>query len=175
MFLEGNLVYIRTLQRYDLPMIVSWKNDPEVAELMKGSIIHTNLTIENRRFDRLCETGDALRLLITTKDGTPIGMLAVSDIDKANQKASIGMFIGDKAYWNKGYGSDALKHLLHHFFYHLNFNRIGLEVFDFNHRAIKMYESVGFKIEGTQRQGLWRNETYHDIYYMGILKEEFII
>lgn len=173
LLLEGNLVYIRTLQRSDLPITVTWKNDPELADLIKGTTILTNLSIESRRFEKIVEIGDSLRLLITCKDGTPIGLMALSEVDKTNQKASLGMFIGNKAYWNKGYGSDALKTLLKHCFGHLKFNRIGLEVFDYNVRAIKMYSKIGFKIEGTQRQGLWRNNQYHDIYLMGILKEEF--
>lgn len=173
LFLEGNLVYIRTLQHSDLPIIVTWKNDPELADLIKGWAIQTNLSIENRRFNKILDMGDSVRLLITIKDGTPIGLIAISDIDKTNKKASLGMFIGNKAFWNKGYGSDALKLMLKYCFRQLDFNRIGLEVFDYNLRAIQMYTKVGFKIEGTQRQGLWRKDQYHDIYLMGILKEEF--
>jgi RimJ/RimL family protein N-acetyltransferase len=50
---------------------------------------------------------------------------------------------------------------------------VGLEVFEYNLRAQKAYEKIGFKVEGIQRQGLKRGNRHYDILIMGILKEDF--
>jgi len=173
MFAEGNKVYVRTLKRSDLAKIVQWKNDPEIAYLVRGCPIQTNLRLESKRFDKTREEGDGTRLMITTKQGEPIGMIALGDIDKTNKKASLGMLIGEKQYWNRGYGSDALIALIDYMFNKLDFNRVSLEVFDYNHRAKRAYEKIGFKVEGVQREGLIQGNEYHDIYLMGITKRDF--
>lgn len=173
MYLTGQKVKIRNLKRPDLPLLVKWKNDPEIADLVRGGPINTSFEIENRRFDRGLNEHDTVRLIVETIDGKPIGFISVSEIDKENQKAEIGMLIGERDFWGQGYGSDSLITLLMHLFVELGFNRIGLEVFEYNTRAKRAYEKIGFKVEGIQRQGLYRNNRYHDIFLMGILKEDF--
>jgi RimJ/RimL family protein N-acetyltransferase len=173
MYLSGDKVKIRTMKRPDLPLLVKWKNDAEIADLVRGAPINTTYDIENRRYEKgLCEH-DAVRLIIETLPGIPIGFITISDIDKENQKADIGMLIGEKEYWDRGYGTDSLVTLLKHLFFDLGFNRIGLEVFEYNTRAKRVYENIGFRVEGIERQGLLRNDKYYDIHLMGILREDF--
>lgn len=175
MLLQGNKVNVRSLIREDIINIVKWKTDPEIADLVRGGPIHTTIEIENRRFDRHNEGSDTLRLLIETKQKKAIGFISLGDIDKENKKAELGMLIGEKAYWNRGYGTDALITLLDYLFTKLDFNRIALEVFDYNLRAKKAYEKIGFKVEGIQRQGLYRANHFHDIYNMGLLMQDFLL
>lgn len=175
MILQGSKVNVRSLVREDIINIVKWKTDPEIADLVRGGPIHTNLEIENRRFDRHNDGSDTLRLLIETKQKKAIGFISLGEIDKENKKAELGMLIGEKAFWNRGYGTNALITLLDYLFTKQDFNRIGLEVFDYNLRAKKVYEKIGFKVEGVQRQGLYRANNFHDIYNMGILKKDFLL
>lgn len=174
MFIEGEKVYIRSQKRNDIPNIVRWKNDLEIAELVRGSAIYTNEGIETRRYEKSMEEFDTIRLIIETKTGEVIGLITLGEIDKPNQKAEIGMLIGEKEYWNKGYGTDTLFTLLNYLFNELDFNRISLEVFDFNARAKRLYEKIGFAVEGLQREGLIQENRKCDIYLMGILKKDFL-
>ncbi|MDT3699957.1 MAG: GNAT family protein [Thermincola sp.] len=173
MHLNGDKVIIRTMKRPDIPLLVKWKNDDEIADFVRGAPIHTTYDIENRRYEKGLREYDAVRLIIETLPGRPIGFISISDIDKDNQKADLGMLIGEKEYWSQGYGSDTLITLLRHLFFDLGFNRISLEVFEYNTRAKKVYEKIGFKVEGIERQGLLRKNQYYDIYLMGILQEDF--
>lgn len=173
MFLQGIKVNIRSLTRQDLLNIVKWKSDPEIADLVRGGPIHTSIEIENKRFERSIDFSDIMRLMIETKQKKAIGFISLGDLDKDNKKAELGMMIGEKDFWDHGYGTDALITLLDYLFNTLEFNRIGLEVFDYNLRAKKTYEKIGFKVEGIQRQGLYRANKLHDIYIMGILRDEF--
>ena len=102
-----------------------------------------------------------------------IGNCGFLDVDYLNQTAETGLFIGNKNYWNQGYGSEALTLLLDYGFKALNLNNIMLKVYAFNKRAIKSYEKVGFKVIGKRRKGLRRGKETYDIIFMDILEKEF--
>lgn len=173
MYLQGENVIIRSPQNTDLPLIVQWKNDPEIGIMVRGSELQTSLSTEIRRFEKNQRDFDTIRLIIEIKMGTPIGFIVISELDKPNKKANFGMLIGEKHLWGKGYGTDALNTLINYLFNDMDLNRLGLEVFDYNIRAQKLYEKLGFVIEGRQRQGLYRNGKYSDVFFMGLLKEEY--
>lgn len=84
-----------------------------------------------------------------------------------------GIVIGEKEYWNRGYGSDALRTLLRFAFEELNLHRVFLHVFDFNERAIRCYEKVGFRHEGRLRQARFTEGRYVDELVMAVLREEW--
>jgi len=85
----------------------------------------------------------------------------------------LGIAIGEKAYWNKGYGQDATKLLLDYGFNLLNLNNIMLGVFSFNERAVNCYRKVGFKEIGRRRQARIIGGKKFDVILMDILAEEF--
>ncbi len=174
MNLTGEKVRIKNIKRSDIPLLVKWKNDLEIADLVRGGPINTTIEIENRRFERGLGEDDVLRLIIETFSGKPIGFISLINIDQENRKAEVGMLIGEKEFWNQGYGTDSLITLLEHLFLGSGFNRIGLEIFEYNQRAKRAYEKIGFQVEGVQRQGLYRNNQYYDVILMGILKEDFV-
>ena len=90
-----------------------------------------------------------------------------------NRTATLGIFIGDNKERNKGYGKETIKLLLDFGFNYLNLNEINLDVMEFNKRAIKCYEKVGFKEYGRRRKCIYLNGNYYDKVSMDILKSEF--
>ena len=95
-------------------------------------------------------------------------------IDWRNRSAELGIFIGDKSYWNQGYGSEVMKMLLQHGFSTLNLHRIYLRVFEDNPRAIRAYEKAGFVHEGRQRQAEFHDGQFHDVLFMSVLRPEWV-
>ena len=95
------------------------------------------------------------------------------DIDHLNQTAEIGIFIGNKHYWNKGYATEALQLLLDYGFKALNLRNVILKVYSFNENAKRVYEKIGFKIIGKRRKALKRGKEEYDIIFMDIMEEEF--
>lgn len=102
-----------------------------------------------------------------------IGSVRLWRISQRNRNAMLTIYIGDHACLGCGYGSDALRLALQQAFGPLDLNRVELHVFDFNPRAIRSYEKVGFVHEGTRREALRRGVRYHDILVMGITRAEF--
>ena len=82
------------------------------------------------------------------------------------------IFIGDKDYRSKGYGTEAIRLVLEYGFKYLNLKNINLDVFAFNERAIKCYEKCGFKEYGRRRKCKFVNGVYYDVISMDILDEE---
>ena len=64
--------------------------------------------------------------------------------------------------------------ILRYAFLELNLQRVSLDVFDYNQRAIRSYEKAGFTLEGRQRGVLLREGKRWDLVYMGILREEWL-
>ena len=172
--IEGKKVRIRALQKSDIAEIMKWINDPEVKSnlLMRYPVsqyqeerwIETALGTDNQRNKTFA---------LETKDGVYLGGIGLHKIDWENSNAEVGIVIGKKEYWNKGYGTDAMLAILDFGFNQMNLHRIYLRVFEFNQRGIRSYEKCGFKKEGILRHDRYREGRYYDTIMMGILKEEF--
>jgi RimJ/RimL family protein N-acetyltransferase len=103
-----------------------------------------------------------------------IGIAGFDDIVKENKVATLFIGIGDKNTRGKGYGKEALNLLLEYGFNELDFYRIQLNVLEFNHAAIALYEKAGFKKEGIFREFVLRDGKRYDLYLYGLLKNELI-
>jgi len=88
--------------------------------------------------------------------------------------AFVGLGIGEREFWGKGYGTDVMKVILRYGFTEVNLNRISLTVFEYNPRAIRSYEKAGFRHEGRVRQVLNKEGRRWDILMMGILRDEWM-
>jgi RimJ/RimL family protein N-acetyltransferase len=86
----------------------------------------------------------------------------------------VGIFIGARENWGKGYGTDAMNLVLRYAFMELNLWRVSLGVFEYNPRAIRSYEKAGFQHEGRSRKHLNHEGKRWDIHFMGILRDEFL-
>ena len=173
----GKRVRLRAPMREDLPRFVAWLNDPEVRQ---GLSLYLPLSLdqEQRWYESMLERpADEHPLVIEIRSGeawAPIGNCGFHNIDWRNRAAELGIFIGEKSYWNQGYGSEVMRLLLRHGFQTMNLNRIFLRVFDNNPRAIRSYEKAGFIHEGRMRQAEFQQGSYFDVLYMSVLKSEWV-
>jgi RimJ/RimL family protein N-acetyltransferase len=106
-------------------------------------------------------------------DGMNIGEGGLWGAYSHNRDAWISIGIGERALWGKGYGSDATNVLLRFAFRELNLHRVNLVTFEYNPRAIRAYEKLGFQHEGQQRGGMKRGGQRWAILFMGILRDEW--
>jgi RimJ/RimL family protein N-acetyltransferase len=102
-----------------------------------------------------------------------VGDCGFNKIDHRNRSGEIGIFIGQKDLWNRGYGTETMRLLLKHGFHTLNLYRIFLRVFETNKNAIRSYEKAGFVHEGRLRQAQYSNGKYEDVLLMSVLKPEW--
>jgi RimJ/RimL family protein N-acetyltransferase len=88
--------------------------------------------------------------------------------------AFVGLGIGEREFWGKGYGTDAMRVILRYGFTEVNLQRITLNVFEYNPRAIRSYEKAGFRHEGRMCGFLNKEGRRWDMFFMGILREEWM-
>jgi RimJ/RimL family protein N-acetyltransferase len=173
---SGELVTLGPIQREYLPRYVEWLNDWEIRRFLAPTLAHPyTMEDEEEWFNQQRQAKNEHHFAILTREQDQlIGNCGLHQIDGSNHNAILGIFIGDKNYWSKGYGTDATRTLLRFAFGEANLHRVELEVFAFNPRAIRMYEKVGFKLEGVRRQALFREGAWHDEHIMAILQDEWI-
>ena len=145
--LEGNLVVLRPKVPEDAVSDYSWRADPELAGLDATAPI--NLSLEDYvrlyRDDLAHPRPWSLRLAIETRDGRHIGNCMYYDIDRAKRQAEFGIVIGDRSYWGKGYGTDAVMTVLDHAFSGTDLERVYLHTLTENKRAQRSFGKAGFK------------------------------
>jgi diamine N-acetyltransferase len=172
----GDRIRLRAPTHTDLPKFVEWLNDPEVRA---GLLMHLPLSLEDEEtwFDNMIKSPAAQHPMVIEArrgdDWIMIGNCGFHFIDWRVRSAEVGIFIGDKSFWNQGYGTDVMRLLLRHGFKTLNLNRIALEVFETNPRAIRAYEKAGFIHEGRRRQDMFKEGRYIDVLMMSVLRSEW--
>ena len=105
------------------------------------------------------------------EDDRLIGYVGLFDLFKHHGDSLVAIALGERADWGKGYGTDAMRIMLRYAFNELNLRRVGLIVFEYNPRAIRSYEKLGFVHEGRIRGAILREGQRWDWLFMGLLWE----
>ncbi len=173
--LYGERVRLRAIERTDIPTFVRWINDPEVRRFL---LLYEPMSQakEEQWFEEHLQAKDfVFGIEVHTDEGwVLIGNVGLTSIDWKNRSTTFGIMLGEKEYWGQGYGTDATRAMLRFAFGELNLHRVTLDVYDFNPRAMRCYEKVGFRHEGTKREALFRDGRFHDVHIMAILQHEFL-
>jgi RimJ/RimL family protein N-acetyltransferase len=172
----GDTVRLRGIDKEDLPLFVSWLNDPDVRRYLS---LYTPLSNaqEVKWFEDLanhCLAEQPLMIEVQNEKGwKAVGDISYINVDQQSRNAELGVFIGDKEFWGKGIGTKAISLMLDYGFKTLNFHRVYLRVFAPNQRGVHCYEKIGFKHEGNMREAYFLDGEYVDDLFMSILKEEW--
>ncbi len=170
----GERIYLRPLERSDVPLLRTWFNHPHVTEhlAMRAPV---NLDFEDEFLAALARDRQRVVLGIALKDGDRlIGTVGLEDIDPVNRHAQFGIAIGVEAEWGKGYGTEATRLITRYAFRHLNLHRVFLHAYETNVRGLRAYEKAGFRREGVLRQSRWQETRYVDTIVMAALREEWV-
>lgn len=116
--------------------------------------------------------GFTIRIL---KSNRMVGFVGLDANTYPHGDAFVGIGIGERDFWDKGYGTEAMRLILRFAFRELNLRRVSLDTFEYNPRAIRSYEKAGFVHEGRARDFLYREGNRWDLIFMGILREEWFI
>jgi len=167
-------VRLRPPAERDLPLFVRWFNDPEVSYWL-GISEGPEITLESERewYDEM--RGDPAQVVwcIETEEGQPIGNLGLHAINETHGRATLGIAIGEKGFWSRGYGAEAIRRVLRYAFTELGLRRVDLHIDEDNLRGIRCYEKCGFAREGLLRAHRLRHGQPVNAVSMAVLREEW--
>ena len=169
-FLPGDRVDLRPIEREDLEFLQAAINDPAVRR---------NLTVrwplnydqEEEWFEEQVTSEENINLLIVGEDG-PAGAIGLGPIDNQNGTAELGIWL-QAADQGNGYGTEASTLLLDHAFDELRLHRIEARVFEGNDASRNLWETLDFDHEAVHREAIYLHGEYRDVHRYAVLENEW--
>lgn len=174
---RGELVRIAAMNPEEFgPLMARWDRDSLRMRLADSDPVilfseKARRTWVEKRIERNESFDFTIRALA---DDRVVGDIGLDGLRWIHGDTFVGIALGDRDDWNKGYGTDAMRLILRYAFTELNLHRVSLGLFEYNPRALRSYEKAGFKLEGRMRGTLHREGRRWDDLYMGILRTEWM-
>ena len=154
-----------------------WLRNSEYMLLLDTDppVLRSEKTLKDRIEKDLEESHEDVfyAMIRTLEEDRYIGFLAFFETFWNHGDAWVAIGLGESEFWGRGYGSEAMQLALRYAFNELNFHRVTLGVFEYNQRAIRSYQKVGFVEEGRIRGEFLRQGKRWNMIFMGILREEW--
>ena len=167
--MKGGKVILREKRIEDATDDYSWRSDEELARLDATRPLNMSYSdfLRFSREEQAYPSPLSRRFAIDTLEGRHIGNCMYYDIDLKRGEAELGIMIGDRDYWGKGYGTDSVSCLLNHIFSVTPLTRVYLHTLEWNHRARKAFGKSGFReLKPVRRSG-------KDFILMEVLRSEW--
>lgn len=171
--LESNRLILSQVSEKDISNeYISWLNDEEVNRFMGFNGDYTIKMLED--YIKSLIINKKYFWVIRIKDSNKhIGNIKIDPIDFYNGFAELGIMIGAKEEWGKGYAQEAINVVIDYCFNNLKIRKINLGVLSENFAAVKLYLRIGFEIEGTLKYQVKFNDKYIDTIKMAIFNPTF--
>jgi [ribosomal protein S5]-alanine N-acetyltransferase len=174
-FMTGEICFLRGLTLQDATEdYLRWLNDFEVTRYLE--VGRVPMTLDNLREYIIGGMTDSSTVRFTICDKAThkhIGNITLRHIHPIHRRADLGILIGEKDFWGKGYATEATALVVDYGFRRLNLHSIWLGVLADHTAAIRAYEKVGFKLDGTDRESWWADGQFHDVHRMSILARDY--
>ena len=172
---RGAKVKLTALNANDAPTIARWATDSDLLRLSDSvpAYPRSEAAVAERLEEQRKDESDYQFGIRLAESDELIGVLDLNGIEWQHRTGWLSISIGDRSKWGRGYGSEAMQLILAYAFQELNLHRIQLSVFEYNERAIALYEKLGFQREGVWREWGERDGRRFDIHLYGLLRPEW--
>jgi len=173
-FIEGEQIFLREVRREDVnENYYKWMNDHEITRYTesrfypysKEQLLAYVSSLDGQR-------GSAFLAIVEKSSGQHIGNIKLGNIDWIHRRADIGVIIGEKTCWGKGYASEAIRLVSVYAFGKLNLHKVWAGCYANNTGSIKAFKKAGFLEEGLQKQHYFYAGEYIDLVLLGKINEE---
>ena len=142
----GNKIILREKSLADAKDDYAWETDAELAQLDAAPL--TTISFSQYLSDYADELNHFLktshRFAVDTLDGKHIGNCSYYNISETKGEAELGIMIGNRDYWDKGYGTHIITTMVNHIFSQTNLDRIYLKTLESNTKAQRCFQKCGF-------------------------------
>lgn len=151
-------LFLRAFEPDDYKTTINWRNDTEIWNMVVGTKYYVSEAYEKRWTEEAINNTSNIRLAICLNiNKKHIGNIYITNIDLNNRSGRTAILIGEKEYWGKGYGTEAMNLLLAYAFEERNLHRIEAFILENNAASIKAHIKAGYKQEGVLRQAVFKN------------------
>ncbi len=173
-FLEGKKIIFRPIYEKDLERIIVWINNPQVRKYLTVYLPMT-MEIEKKWLEQLSNNNcrDIILAVIDKESKEHMGQVGLHGINWKNKTATFGFMIGNKDFWNKGYGTEILSLTLKYAFHTLGLRKIKSSVLALNIGSIKVHKKCSFKKAGVLKKEYFVDGEYVDEILFEIFKEDW--
>ena len=177
--LKGELVRLSAVDPEEFSKAFThWRRDSEFMRLIDSSEVMLRSQKDSQKWiEKELEDQEANQYMFTIRtlaEDKLLGDIGLFVANWMSREAFVGLGIGERDFWGRGYGTDVMKVILRYAFTEINLRRVTLSVFEYNPRAVRSYEKTGFVHEGRMRQFLNREGKRWDMLFMAILRDEWI-
>jgi len=173
-FLRGDRVTLRTVEREDVDFFHEYKNPPAVHRSFVWPYPENRDAIEEYLFEG-GDDGD-VKLLVTVPgedgDPQPVGSVGLGVEDERTREGDLGVWIAEPS-WGEGYGTEASERLVDYAFEERNLHRVTARVLEGNEGSKRIWEKLGFEHEARLRDSEFMDGTYRDMHVYGVLEDEW--
>ena len=168
-FLVGERLYLREVRPSDVnDAYYRWMNDPEVTQYLESRFAPNSMETLQEYVKNFLGDKDNIFLAIVLKENHKhIGNIKMGPINWFHRLADIGVMLGEKDSWGKGYASEAISLLAEHAFRTLNLHKLTAGCYESNQGSLKAFQKAGFEIEGIRKKHGFLNGEYVDSILLG--------
>lgn len=171
---RGTLVGLAQWSEQYLDRWLESQQDPSITLFSDGGFLLPVREQEAEMLDAMKKREAYAFAIFALENMQFIGSASLFKVSHRRQSAEFGIAIFEKAYWSKGYGTEATRLVVDYGFHFLNLHNVWLETMSYNLRAIRAYEKAGFKLVGRRRETLPIGNKRYDSVYMDCLVTEFV-
>jgi diamine N-acetyltransferase len=165
--LSKDEIKLRPISIKDTDFVIQLRNDLEIA----NNFFSDPPVYDFAHNDWLRRHSDNIDFIIEYS-GKNAGRINIVNINYKNQKAEYGIMI-DKEFQRKNIGLNASKLLIDYVFENLTIRKITLNLFEENTGAMKLYESLGFQVEGKFIEDVYKNGKWKNVIQMALFKKSW--
>lgn len=171
-FLEGEHIYLREVHPSDVnENYYRWMNDPEVTRYLESRFYPNSVEGLREYVNGKLSDHDNVFLAIVLKDGDRhIGNIKLGPINWVHRFGDIGILIGEKDCWGKGYATEAIRLVVDYAFRSLDLHKLTASCYDPNRSSVKAFQKAGFDIEGARKAHFYHDGRYVDDILLGMAR-----
>ena len=172
--IKGRIIYLTELDRDNAEIVRAWLNDPEIHRYLRVGHVPITREQELRYYDAHAASSTAYTFEIhLAENGQYVGNVGVENVDPIHRTCELGLVIGQRENWGRGYGEDAIVTCLGFAFDTLGLHRVELKCHEDNLRAAMLYRRVGFVEIGRERESAYGAARFSDHLLFDMLDREF--
>jgi [ribosomal protein S5]-alanine N-acetyltransferase len=169
----GRLILEPFSEKHLSPRYVSWLNDPEVVRFSQQRWIEHSLDSCKTYMDSFAGTPNYFWAIASRAEGEGYIGTMTSYLDLQNGVADIGILIGEKRLWGKGYGLEALRAAAGFLFRDAGMRKVTAGTVAVNRGMLKIMERAGMKHDGRRSRQLLFEGREEDIVHGALFREEW--